>query len=764
MKSNKKLFAILTLVAFMMTLLPMAAFAAGADYTQASSTVSPKSLSLDVYSADDDLGKITITFKDGTTPVATGSTVEFYIKSDRDAEFGRVEGNAGAIASFIGSQVGKGDGKGIAIPVKAGGKVEVYVGSKISGSFKLSFYTLPATDDDARLIETVTATVSVGDGKVVLFGKNEDNDDTATIGIYSDARAFNASAGDISIDKDAAGQPVVAAGEGIELEAVVEDGGIALEDKEVTFQYRYNNGSWFTLATEVTDDEGIATCYVEQTKTGTYEYRASIGSSSTDKSKIIKMKVAPDYDRTKNVYAIKTIELSTTDGAKVAQKAKNNVDFLIKDQYGNAVKEFIDNDFEVAFGSAPAGSKFEDKDWNQGGHLPHADVTQGVISDGKVRIEFTPDKLGSYNIKIRNANEKRVSANITVEAIDFEKAASLKFVLKNNVPETVTNLVRVYDTNVYGNEENKVAGQLKIYKVSADGAELEVTNGDGLTISSPDTGKVAVDNSQTADFGKITVKKDAIGTYPLTVYFSTDNIIATYDLVVVGSVSSLAVTPTVTGTSATVAIQYIDKNGNNTFTNDSEEAFSVSVPAGVSATNFKNINKKGAGSFELSAAQPGTYTVTVITSGKKIAKTFDITFGPNVGDKPAYGAKKVTMFIGATGYVSDGSALVTDVAPFIVDGRTFVAVRPVADAFGAEIGWNEATQTVTLTRADVTITIVIGSNTLTVVKGGVTSTITADVAAFIKDGRTVLPFRAVGEAFGATVSYDAATQAVTYEQ
>ncbi len=40
----------------------------------------------------------------------------------------------------------------------------------------------------------------------------------------------------------------------------------------------------------------------------------------------------------------------------------------------------------------------------------------------------------------------------------------------------------------------------------------------------------------------------------------------------------------------------------------------------------------------------------------------------------------------------------------------------------------------------------------------------ADVPAFIEDGRTVLPFRAVGNAFGATVDYDEVTQSVTYTQ
>jgi len=180
------------------------------------------------------------------------------------------------------------------------------------------------------------------------------------------------------------------------------------------------------------------------------------------------------------------------------------------------------------------------------------------------------------------------------------------------------------------------------------------------------------------------------------------------------------------------------------------------------------LDQKGQGSFTLTADAAGkqniTVTATVDGNSTGVAKTFPVEFVAAAAEKPAFGAKTVTMFIGAPGYTQDGTAKVSDVAPFIKDGRTFVAVRPVADAFGAQIGWNEATQTVTLTRSDVTVTIVIGSNAVTVVKGGVTSTVTADVAAFIKDGRTVLPFRAVGEAFGATVNYDAATQAVTYQQ
>ena len=40
------------------------------------------------------------------------------------------------------------------------------------------------------------------------------------------------------------------------------------------------------------------------------------------------------------------------------------------------------------------------------------------------------------------------------------------------------------------------------------------------------------------------------------------------------------------------------------------------------------------------------------------------------------------------------------VAPVIIDGRTFVPVRFVADELGATVAWDDATKTVTLTKIE----------------------------------------------------------------
>jgi hypothetical protein len=118
--------------------------------------------------------------------------------------------------------------------------------------------------------------------------------------------------------------------------------------------------------------------------------------------------------------------------------------------------------------------------------------------------------------------------------------------------------------------------------------------------------------------------------------------------------------------------------------------------------------------------------------------------------------KTVRMSIGSRGYTSDGVEKESDLAPFIENSRTFVPVRFLAEEFGAVADWfpkNAPVDTVTLTTPNRTITIRIGSLELTVERAGQTTRVTSDVAAQVRNGRTVLPFRVIAEAFGAKVDY-----------
>jgi len=66
------------------------------------------------------------------------------------------------------------------------------------------------------------------------------------------------------------------------------------------------------------------------------------------------------------------------------------------------------------------------------------------------------------------------------------------------------------------------------------------------------------------------------------------------------------------------------------------------------------------------------------------------------------------------GVYLDGVPLSTDVPPQLIDGRTLVPLRAIFEALGAEVDWNPATRTVTGTRGDTVVVLTIGSTTPTV--------------------------------------------------
>ena len=104
----------------------------------------------------------------------------------------------------------------------------------------------------------------------------------------------------------------------------------------------------------------------------------------------------------------------------------------------------------------------------------------------------------------------------------------------------------------------------------------------------------------------------------------------------------------------------------------------------------------------------------------------------------------------------NGAYRTLEVAPYIADGRTMITLRPVADALEGETDWNGATGTVTITLEDRTrLSMELGSKILTIQERyGDPRTLTSDVAAAVKEGRTVLPLRAVASAFGMETLYD----------
>lgn len=141
--------------------------------------------------------------------------------------------------------------------------------------------------------------------------------------------------------------------------------------------------------------------------------------------------------------------------------------------------------------------------------------------------------------------------------------------------------------------------------------------------------------------------------------------------------------------------------------------------------------------------------------------TFAKVVTPAPGDTTT--VEKVVFTIGSAEYMVGANKVTADVAPYINEqGRTMLPLRALANALGvadANIMWNEVERSVTIFKGDATIKVVIGDSFF--VKNGVA--VPMDTTAVIMNGRTMLPLRAIGQALGATVTWDEATRTVTVE-
>lgn len=109
----------------------------------------------------------------------------------------------------------------------------------------------------------------------------------------------------------------------------------------------------------------------------------------------------------------------------------------------------------------------------------------------------------------------------------------------------------------------------------------------------------------------------------------------------------------------------------------------------------------------------------------------------------------------------DGEILtLTDAAPVNKGGRTFVPGRAILEKLGAEVTYDEATNTITAKKADTTISIRVGNSDIMVTEGGETKTVKTDAAPFVEEGRLYVPTRFAAEVLGCSVGWDDAAKTV----
>jgi hypothetical protein len=605
-------------------------------------------------------------------------------------------------------------------------------------------------DTKNGMVEFKLTSNIVGSPKVAIGLTNTGVDELynyliGTIGATADAAGListqvveftAASTGSVTVTTDAAGTEKANGVDDVEVTATVRDGGgNPMRNVEVTFSVD-KAGLTFNKTSVMTDAVGKAKVKVTATKTGTFTVKAKADDKSGTATVTFGTPGAFD------------IKLKKGDAQKVAKGSNPDaIAFEVTDINGNKVTTGTLPTFEVT--EKPDGSN----------------VAIGAGSwdatDEEVDVTWTtaPDKEGTYVIRASLANGKAATATLEVKE-----------------QGDITSLELKYD-EVYIAEGGNTTGTPTIKYVDAEGIKKTVSLDTGIHTFSISNPSIATINPTTGVV--ISNNDDKYGTVTVTLVDSDKDLVATFDILVGTKPVAFTLTPDkdvyAPGETAVVTLQLVDADGNKIAdtANVTMTDVVLSKPADaiveVSYADLDDTDEDGSAKVKVTSNVAGevkVHLVATTTLSGNLANTLVLNFAE---EKPVvtYGAKNVTMFISSTGYVQDGSAKTMDQAPFIQDNRTFVPVRMVGEALGAEVEYDAATQVITLTRPDMTITMTIGSNVL--VKSDGTSVV-SDVAPFIvaETGRTVIPFRAIAEAFGATVeavfAADGTVTAVTFQQ
>ncbi|NLW24807.1 MAG: copper amine oxidase N-terminal domain-containing protein [Clostridia bacterium] len=764
---TRKLFAILTLVAFMMTLLPVAAFAD--DAVKSASKISLDATSKAV--GNNNKVKVTVALRDSKNQPATNlkSTESLYIWAERAKDSISEVDVPITVPSTVYTVYNV---SMIKFDSVSSGDVEVGYTSNIAGEvvFKAAIapttITTPPTPSnlESYLIGTASFTWKQrGADKIELVAATDKKDNT-------DLKEFiKEDNGQYKfVEKEDNGQykDKLLSADGreyeltFEVKAAMKDPDnpnntiyVPLSGEKVTFELNKSGAN--LNKTEATTD------VLGKVKVKVYAYKADKYKLTVTRGSIVTV-VEMDFGASTKAFEIEAPE-PTTD--KIAIGHSPSLEFKLYDVFGNrltaAKPSDIDNfdNFEVVFTKKPSGSDLEDDDLS-------LDFKDNVL---KVVFDQGTDVAGLYEVRVKLDNGK--FAIVAFEAAEQGKISRMVLDIKESYlaygSKSSPAKVKYYDdNNVYYEDTNLAAVEL-----SVSNSALAKIEDKKVVARTPDYNDY--------DSGKVVV----------TAINTARGLVATDEIIIGSRVAGLEVTvpeeDALVNEGAVITYQLVNQNGEPIafYAGDNKnkidvDVYVVSQPEGSDVdinlplkSDYQNsLSRTGKIDVEVECDTEGTVVLAfvvkgVVEEGKDpitLSNTTEVKF---VAERVKIGAENVTLFIGSTNYVVDGQPKVSDLAPFIQDNRTFVPVRVVGEALGAEVEWDEATQTVTIAREDLTATLTIGSNEITLSDGTV---VVSDVAPFIKDGRTVLPFRVIGEIFGADVeavsAADGRTIAVTFEQ
>lgn len=348
---------------------------------------------------------------------------------------------------------------------------------------------------------------------------------------------------------------------------------------------------------------------------------------------------------------------------------------------------------------------------------PYGEFKELVLDFGTTVIKQGETLTG----KLYYVNTDGKRTDITDEADSYNVVTTDSDVLESsNSPDTPT--VTIADDATLGSKVNILA----FYNNKPVNASLTV-------IDDAEPGKVKMNITSGSI---VTEKEDQIG---VAFTLLDDN----------GKTMKLSFRPT------NVDIRWIDSSV-------SDPGFSVIATDGTTTL----LQTKGVLNTALACKKPctGKFEITFTDDKGHAYQVVSDTFTFKDPDAEPEGAEKVVVTIGSTTMQVDGKNK-TIIAPPIVDnGRTYVPLRAISEAFGATVDWKQATNLITIDRGDTHI--VMTPYKLAYTLNGQEKMM--DVAPYISTAyaSTMVPVRFIADAFGfdsiPEYNADNTTRAVTF--
>lgn len=515
--------------------------------------------------------------------------------------------------------------------------------------------------------------------------------------------------------------------------------------------WRVDNVSEFEYLGDITKTTGQNNFYIK---------KADIpGLSSADANDLTIAVMDDDLNR----LALESFE------KEVLPVAPSSMKITVDTKGGTSNRTFtvtFDDDYVMGENDELAYQQYDkDGDAVPGTNTKYVDITS--VKDGK--FTFT-----------KSFDEDTASVKFTFErngVADKDLTATVK--LESPYGE-FKELVLDFGTTVIKQGETLTG---KLYYVNTDGKRTDITDeADSYNVVTTDSD--ALESSNSPDTPTVTIADDATLGSKVNILAFYNNKPVNASLTVIDDAEPGKVKMNITSGSIVtekedqigVAFTLLDDNGKTmklSFrptnvdirwidSSVSDPGFSVIATDGTTTL----LQTKGVLNTALACKKPctGKFEITFTDDKGHAYQVVSDTFTFKDPDAEPEGAQKVIVTIGSTTMQVDGKNKTIIAPPIIDNGRTYVPLRAISEAFGATVDWKQATNLITIDRGDTHI--VMTPYKLAYTLNGQEKMM--DVAPYISTAyaSTMVPVRFIADAFGfdsiPEYNADNTTRAVTF--